>query len=237
MRLKAIIEGDDTKAGRIFDLIIQFMIVVSIITFSIETLPGLSSDTIGLLSTIETVIVSIFTFEYIARVYVANRKRDYLFSFYGMVDLIAIAPFYLSIGLDLRSLRILRMLRLFRLFKLVRYNSAMRRLGRAFSIAKEEVVLFGVVTIMLLYLSAVGIYYFENEAQPEQFKSIFHSFWWAVATLTTIGYGDVYPVTIGGRVFTFLILMIGLGIVAVPAGLLASALSKARQEEQQENVQ
>ncbi|MDP1558211.1 MAG: ion transporter [Nitrosomonas sp.] len=235
MCLKTIIEGNDTAAGRGFDLAIQLLIVISIITFSIETLPNLSSETIGLLSNIETVIVSIFTLEYLARVYVADRKRDYVFSFYGIVDLIAIVPFYLSVGLDLRSLRILRMLRLFRLFKLVRYNTAMRRLSRAFYIAKEEVVLFGVVTIMLLYLSAVGIYYFENEAQPEQFKSIFHSFWWAVATLTTVGYGDVYPITVGGRIFTFLMLMIGLGIVAVPAGLLASALSKARSEEQDED--
>jgi len=235
MSLKTIIEGNDTMAGRGFDLIIQLLIVISIITFSIETLPNLSSNTIKLLSIIETVIVSIFTLEYVVRVYVADRKRDYVFSFYGIVDLIAIVPFYLSIGLDLRSLRILRMLRLFRLFKLVRYNIAMRRLGMAFYIAKEEFVLFGVITVMLLYLSAVGIYYFENEAQPEQFKSIFHSFWWAVATLTTVGYGDVYPITLGGRIFTFLILMIGLGIVAIPAGLLASALSTARSEEQEEN--
>lgn len=133
--------------------------------------------------------------------------------------------------MDLRSLRILRMLRLFRLLKLARYNSAMQRFSNAFFIAKEELVLFGVVTVMLLYLSAVGIYYFENEAQPEQFKSIFHSFWWAIATLTTVGYGDVFPVTVGGRIFTFFILMIGLGIVAVPAGLLASALTKVRKED------
>ncbi|HET91216.1 MAG TPA: ion transporter [Chloroflexi bacterium] len=235
MNLKTIIEGNDTTAGRVFDLVIQFLIVVSVIAFSIETLPNLSDGTIQLLSLTETVVVSIFTLEYVLRIYVADRKRDYILSFFGIVDLIAIAPFYLSLGIDLRSLRILRMLRLFRLFKLVRYNSAMRRFSRAFYIAKEEIVIFGVVTIMLLYLSAVGIYYFENEAQPEQFKSIFHSFWWAVATLTTVGYGDVYPVTIGGRVFTFLILMVGLGIVAVPAGLLASALSKARSEERKEN--
>ena len=83
---------------------------------------------------------------------------------------------------------------------------------------------------MLLYLSSVGIYYFESDAQPEQFKSVFHSLWWSVATLTTVGYGDVYPVTVGGKVFTFFVLMIGLGIVAVPAGLVASALAKAREE-------
>jgi voltage-gated potassium channel len=84
---------------------------------------------------------------------------------------------------------------------------------------------------MLLYFSAVGIYYFENDAQPEKFASVFHSLWWSVATLTTVGYGDIYPVTVGGKVFTFLVLLIGLGIVSVPAGLVASALSKARQLE------
>jgi voltage-gated potassium channel len=87
------------------------------------------------------------------------------------------------------------------------------------------------VTIVLLYFAAVGIYYFENPAQPDAFVSVFHSLWWAVATLTTVGYGDVYPVTTGGRIFTFFILLIGLGIVSVPAGLVASALSKAREEE------
>ena len=79
----------------------------------------------------------------------------------------------------------------------------------------------------------MGIYYFENGAQPDVFKSVFHSLWWAVATLTTVGYGDIYPITAGGKVFTFFVLMIGLGIVAVPAGLVASALSKARMEEEQ----
>jgi len=177
--------------------------------------------------------VVLFTLEYLIRIYVADSKTGYILSFYGLVDLVAIVPFYISSGIDLRSLRIFRMLRLFRLMKLFRYSKAIRRFSRAFSIAKEEIVLFGVVTIMLLYLSAVGIYYFENEAQPEAFKSIFHSLWWAVATLTTVGYGDIYPITIGGRIFTFFILMIGLGIVAVPAGLLASALSKARMEDQE----
>ncbi|MDR4500702.1 MAG: ion transporter [Nitrospirales bacterium] len=234
MRLKDIIERDDTTAGRVFDLLVQFLIVVSIVTFSIETLPNLGKNTRELLSALETLIVAIFTAEYFLRIYVADKKRDYILSCYGIVDFIAIIPFYLSLGTDLRSVRILRMLRLFRVFKLGRYNAAMQRFYKAFLMAKEEMLLFGVVTLMLLYLAAIGIYYFENEAQPEKFNSIFHSIWWAVATLTTVGYGDIYPITAGGRTFTFIILMIGLGIVAIPAGLLASALSKVRTDDYEE---
>ena len=83
----------------------------------------------------------------------------------------------------------------------------------------------------MIFITSAGIYYFENEAQPETFKSIFHSAWWAIVTLTSVGYGDVYPITVGGRIFTFFVLMIGLGIVTVPAGLIATALSKAREIE------
>ena len=181
----------------------------------------------------EVIIVILFTGEYFLRLYVVERKASYVLSFYGIIDLMAIVPFYIASGVDLRSLRIFRMLRLFRLLKLFRYSKAMRRFSRAFVMAKEEIVLFGVITAMLLYVSAVGIYYFENQAQPEAFTSIFHSLWWAVATLTTVGHGDVYPITVGGKVFTFVILMIGLGIVAVPAGVLASALSKTRMDSQE----
>ena len=140
-------------------------------------------------------------------------------------------PFYIASGLDLRAVRVFRLLRLFRILKLLRYSQAINRFHRAFIIAKEELILFTLVSLILLYLSAVGIYFFENAAQPEQFKSVFHSLWWAVATLTTVGYGDIFPITAGGRIFTFFVLMIGLGIVAVPAGLVASALSQARREE------
>lgn len=107
----------------------------------------------------------------------------------------------------------------------------MQRYHRAFMIAREELVLFGFTAMIMFYLASVGIYYFEHQAQPETFASVFHSFWWAVATLTTVGYGDIYPITVGGKIFTFVVLMIGLGFVAVPTGLFASALSKAREEQ------
>ena len=235
MDLKATVERNDTVPGRTFDLVMQSLILISIITFTIETLPDLEADTRKFLHATEVVIVILFTIEYLLRLYVADRKLDYVLSFYGVIDLLAILPFYLASGIDLRSLRVFRMFRLFRLLKLLRFGRAMRRFARAFIIAKEEIILFSVVTVMLLYLSAVGIYYFEHIAQPEAFKSVIHSLWWAVTTLTTVGYGDVYPITAGGKIFTFIVLMIGLGIVAIPAGLLASALSKVRMEESEES--
>ena len=198
MDIKSIVEKNDTLVGRIFDLSLQSLILISIVTFSIETLPNLKQSTLELLHITEVIIVSIFTLEYLLRLYVADKKLSYIFSFYGLIDLIAIIPFYISAGIDLRSLRIFRLFRLAQSFKLIRYSKAMRRFSQAFMMAKEEFIIFGILTIMLLYLSAVGIYYFEHTAQPEAFKSIFHSLWWGVTTLTTVGYGDVYPVTLGG---------------------------------------
>jgi voltage-gated potassium channel len=230
--LKQVIEESDTPLGRGFDLFIQSLIILSLIAFSIETLPNLSDSVQYWLRGFEILSVLIFSAEYIVRVYVATPRSRYVFSFFGIVDLAAVLPFYIGTGVDLRSIRSFRLLRLFRIFKLVRYSAAVRRFHVALTIAKEEIVLFLGATLILLYLAAVGIYYFESDAQPEQFGSVFHSLWWAVATLTTVGYGDAYPITVGGRVFTFVILLIGLGVISVPAGLVASALAKARQLEE-----
>ncbi len=232
--LRSIVNENDTKWGRVFELFIQFLIVVSLVTFSIETLPDLSGSAQMWLRYIEIVTVIFFTLEYLLRLFLAEKKPKFVFSFFGIIDLLAILPFYittffLSGSLDLRSVRAFRMLRLFRAFKIIRYSKAISRFHHALLIAREEIILFLIVTIMLIYFSAVGIYYFEHDVQPEKFKSVFHSLWWSVSTLTTVGYGDIYPVTIGGKIFTFGILLIGLGIISVPAGLVSSALSKARE--------
>jgi len=234
MTLKQIIENDDTKTGRYFDASIQFLVVFSIIMFCLDTLPNLSPEVKQWFWVIEVVTVLIFTVEYFLRVFVADNKLKYIFSFFGIIDLLAILPFYLSTGIDLRAIRVFRLFRLLRILKLLRFNAAVDRISRAFSIAKEELILFAMATGMMLFISAVGIYYFENGAQPETFASVFHAMWWSVTTLTTVGYGDMFPITLGGRIFSFLVLMIGLGIVAVPAGLMASALSKARLEQDNE---
>jgi len=214
-----------------WDYLIQVLIVLSLISFAFETITGLSEETYRALRYFEVITVIFFTIEYLTRLLLSRPKRGYAFSFFGIIDLVAILPFYLSTGVDLRSVRAFRLLRLFRLLKLARYSAAMQRYHRAFMIAREELFLFGTTALILLYLSSVGIYYFENQAQPETFSSVFHSMWWAIATLTTVGYGDIYPITVGGKIFTFFVVVIGLGVVAVPSGLMASALSKAREDE------
>ena len=213
-----------TRYGKIFDLAIQLLIILSLITFSIETLPNLDNSLIQVLNQFELVCVIIFSVEYILRLFLTP-KFKYIFSFFGIIDLLAILPFYIASGIDLRSVRVLRLLRLFRVFKLFQYNNAMDRITSAFIKIKSELVIFLVATFFLVYLASVGIYYFENAEQPEQFKSVFHSLWWAITTLTTGGYGDVYPITAGGKIFTTFIVFIGLGLVAVPTGLLATAFS------------
>ncbi|MFT6926148.1 MAG: voltage-gated potassium channel [Psychromonas sp.] len=229
--LRKIVDSTDHFFGKVFTFTVQSLIVISLITFSIDTLPDLSLEIKKILNIIEVVTVGIFTLEYVLRFIISERKLKFIFSFYGLVDLLAILPFYIASGFDLRAIRIFRLLRLVRILKLFKYNQAINRFHRALVIAKEELILFGFVAVIMLYLSAVGIYYCENAAQPEQFKSVFHSLWWSVTTLTTVGYGDMYPITAGGKLFTFFILTIGLGIVAIPTGLVASALSKARESE------
>ncbi|MGF1778775.1 ion transporter [Vibrio nomapromontoriensis] len=227
--LKDIVETRNTKIGQLFDLLIQLLICVSITSFSLETLPSLSNESRNTLHYVEIICISIFTVEYLVRFWVADARWKFVRSFSGIVDVLAILPFYLSLGVDLRSIRIFRLFRLVRVLKLAKYSDALNRFHVAFKLAKEELTLFFSLTLALIYLASAGIYFFESKAQPEAFSSIFDSLWWAVITLTTVGYGDVYPITVGGRIFTFAILMVGLGVVSIPAGIIASALNKARQ--------
>jgi len=222
--LHKIVIENDSKRGRWFDIFIQILIILSLISFSFETLPNLDSKYQKILFNFEFFSVIVFSIEYILRVFLTKPTWKYLFSFFGVIDFLAVLPFYLSTGIDLRSIRIFRLFRLFRIFKLFKYNTALDRINNAFSEIKNELIIFIIATIFLLYLSAIGIYYFENPIQPEQFKSIFHSMWWAVGAI--FGYGDLLPITLGGKIFSTVIVFIGIGLVAIPTGLLASAFSK-----------
>ena len=233
--LRSFIDNEVSLSGRIFDLAIQAFILLSLIAFSVETLPTLSPQIHRILHYIYIVTIIIFTIEYILRILAAESKWSFILSFYGIVDILSILPFYLSglfVVIDTRFIRVLRLLRMFHALKMFRYNEALRRFYRALIDIKEELVLFFFIAMFLMYFSAIGIYYFESNLQPQAFGSVFHSLWWAVATLTTVGYGDIYPMTTGGKVFTFVVLMVGLGIVAVPSGLIAASLSKVYLKEE-----
>jgi len=233
-KLRAVIEDTSTVKGKIFDYFIQALILLSLLAFTIETFPDNSKVTIELLNTFEFLCVIIFSIEYLLRVIVSKKPLKYIFSFYGVIDFLAIFPFYLKSIYDLRALRAFRIFRIFRALKLIRYNRALNRFNIASKIVKEELILFLILTSIFVFIASAGIYFFENEAQPENFSSVFHSGWWAIVTLTTVGYGDVYPITVGGKIFTTFIVLIGVGIVTIPAGLVASALSKAREIEAKE---
>ncbi|MEO1618953.1 MAG: ion transporter [Planctomycetota bacterium] len=236
-RIHELFNDTTTPVGRALAWSIQTLIVVSILTYSLETLPDLTPRQRFSLELIEKITVVIFTIEYLIRIWATPNRIRYATSFYGLIDLAAILPFWLATGFDFRYARILRLLRLFRILKLTRYTLALRRFERAMRSARDEIIVYLCLTSMLIFLAAAGIYHFENEAQPEVFSSIFAALWWSLATLTTVGYGDAFPVTTGGKCFTALMLLVGLGVVAVPTGLVASALSEAREMAAEEKRQ
>ena len=223
--LHKIIIENNSKRGRYFDLFIECLIILSVIAFSIETLPNLNKSHYLLLENFEIFVLLVFSIEYILRVILTKPSWKYIFSFHGIIDLLAILPFYLM-TFNSSVIRIFKLLRIFKLFK---YNTALDRINSAFSQVKHELFIFIVATILLLYISAIGIYHFENAAQPEIFKSVFHSFWWAIGAL--FGYGEMFPITVGGKIFSAIIVFIGIAMISIPTGLLASAFSKTIKKE------
>ena len=217
----------ETKFADKFEKFIQLLILVSIVNFSVQTLPNLSVRLIKILNIVELFSVLIFSLEYLLRLFTSPKPFKFFFSFFGLIDLIAILPFYVSLGMDLKSLRAVRLFRLLRLLKFLRYHDTLSNLKQSLDDVKRELFLFSFATVLLIYFSSVGIYFFENESQPDAFSSIFAAMWWSVATLTTVGYGDIYPITAGGKIFSTFIVFIGLGLVAIPTGIVASSLTKA----------
>lgn len=215
---------------RKFDLLMVAMVIISVVLMILETMPELASLQRTFLG-LEIAFVVIFVVEYVIRVIVSRPRRAYIFSFYGIVDLLAILPvLLLPAASGVRVVRLLRVFRLMRLFKLSRYTGAIRLFQVALSDIKEELVLFLVFTVMVVLALAFGIYHFENPVQPEYFRSVPASLWWAIVSLTSVGYGDAFPITTGGKIFTSFMLLVGMGVVSVPSALLAAALSKASQE-------
>lgn len=232
------LNGRHAGLGHYIELFLSGVIIYSTIEMGLVTLPDLPLWMREFFLASDIVIIAIFTLEYVLRLLTAPNKAAYAFGFYGIVDILSIAPFYLALiflgfGFDLRALRALRLLRLARLFKLTRYTTAIDRMAAAWRAVKQEIIAFSITAVIVLYVCALVIYQCEHDAQPKAFASVFDAMWWAAVTLTTVGYGDIYPITPLGRLFTVFILFVALGIIAVPTGLVASAMMAIRNTEHQ----
>ncbi|MCB9727141.1 MAG: ion transporter [Deltaproteobacteria bacterium] len=232
-----LLEGSPTRRdARAVQAAIQLLIVLNVAAVVVETLPWVGGPFGASLAAFEAASVAVFLTEYLLRLWSCVEARAlqhpvtarlrWALTPMALVDLLAIAPALMPWSrLDLRTLRAVRLLRVFRLLKLGRYSRAVRALGRAFASKREELVVVGFGVVILMILASSLLYYAEHEAQPEAFSSIPASAWWAVATLTTVGYGDMYPVTALGKLAAAFAAILGVGLVALPAGILASAFS------------
>lgn len=203
------------------------IILLSALAIAIETIPELPELIRTWLFRFEILVLVVFTAEYLLRLTCSKRPLKYAFSFWGIVDLLTVLPAIALLTPQWQVVRTFRLLRLVRLVKLFRGYHAMERLVFALREVRGELVIFGIIAAMMLYVASVGIYIFEHDAQPDVFTSIPESIWWAVASFTTVGYGDMVPITTGGRIFTTIVLFIGLGVIAVPSAIITAALLEA----------
>jgi len=222
-----ILDGYHPRVGNRVALALSGLIILSAIAIAVETVPGLPEPLHSGLWTFELILLGVFTLEYLLRLACSPRPLKYAVSFWGLVDLMTILPAIALLTPQWQVVRAFRLIRLVRLLKLFRTSRALTRLVYAFHEVKGELMIFGVTTGLMLYVASVGIYIFEHDAQPEAFSSIPMSLWWAVASFTTVGYGDLVPITAGGRIFTTFVLFLGLGIIAVPSAIVTTALLDA----------
>lgn len=238
--------SDGDIISRVFDFFIIFLIIVNVIMVIAETfaLPGFISNAMYY---IELISVIIFTLEYIARVWTADclygnispwkSRLKYMFSFMALIDLLAILPFYIPflIPIDLRVLRTLRVIRLLRLFKVNRYTTALSTIGNVFKKKATQLLSSMLIVFLLMIIASVLMYNVENAAQPDQFSNAFSALWWAIATLTTVGYGDIYPVTVAGKILSSVIAVLGIGLVAVPTGIISAGFMECIDDEEEKD--
>jgi voltage-gated potassium channel len=210
--------------------IYQFVVVILVIINSITLIAQVDYGDIDYLNCINTLFSVIFSIEYIVRLVNSEKKLSFVFKFYNLVDFIAIfVPIILAcVGVNSHELIVLRLLRVFKIFQ---NTSIMDRLIRVFKKIYLELLVSYCLIFVILIISCVMMFYAEHEAQPEVFSTISNTLWWGVTTLTTVGYGDMYPVTLLGRIIATMLSMLGIGVFAIPSGLIgASFIDEMRQE-------
>ncbi|MFO7754715.1 MAG: ion transporter [Bacteroidales bacterium] len=226
-KLYEIIFESDTKAGKTFDVLLITAIILSIITVVLDSVPGTSAATNNIFLIIEWVFTILFTLEYILRIMITGKPFRYIFSFYGLVDLLAILPTYLGLiitgGSSLLVIRAIRLLRIFRVFKLSRYTHAGRIISRSLRASKAKIGVFLVAVFTIILIIGTLMYLIEG---PENgYSSIPRGVYWTIVTITTVGYGDIAPVTAIGQFIASLTMLTGYAIIAVPTGIVSAELS------------
>lgn len=229
-KLHEIIFESNTLQGRVFDLVLIFAIMASVLIVMLESVASLDRHYAKLFDTLEWIFTILFTIEYFLRIISLKKPRYYIFSFYGIIDLLSVLPTYLSllfIGTHaLIVFRIMRLLRIFRVLKLVRFLSEANKLFSALKSSMPKIIVFlvGVVCINLI----VGTIMYIIEGGENGFDSIPRSIYWAIVTMTTVGYGDIAPTTVLGQTVASFVMILGYGIIAVPTGIVTSEIHNAK---------
>ncbi|MBR4677745.1 MAG: ion transporter [Bacteroidales bacterium] len=244
-------ENDEhNRLSKFFNYFLMALIILSVGEMALETDDGIFLPYRNYFRIFDFFTVMVFSTEYIIRIMTAHlipenkgktrwqAVKTYIFSFAGLVDLLSILPFYLDFtNLDLRVLRMLRLLRFFRVFKITRYNDSMKLVADVIRDKRSEIgVIMGLIFIIMIIASFI-MFYAEHDTQPKAFPNVLGCFWWAIVTMTTIGYGDVFPVTYMGKIVGSTMALLGIGLVAMPTGIISAGFLEKINERQEKEKQ
>jgi voltage-gated potassium channel len=239
-KLHEILYEADTPLGKIFNMLLFIVIIASIVFVMLESVKSIDEKYHNFLNISEWVITILFTIEYIGRIIAVKNPRKYIFSFFGIIDLLSTIPKYLSFlftgGQSLVALRALRLLRIFRILKLARYIGESTNLTRALKLSRTKIIIF-MIFVFILCIILGTIMYLVESGQGSGFTSIPRSVYWAIVTLTTVGYGDIAPLTPLGQLIASFIMLMGYAIIAVPTGIVTAEMTKFKKHKVQTNTQ
>ena len=239
-RLHEVIYEADTPAGKWFDFILFIVILASIVLVMIESVKELDQKYHTFLNISEWVITILFSLEYIARIVTVKKPIKYITSFYGIIDLLSTIPKYLSLIFvgthSLVALRALRLLRVFRILKLARYIGASTNLIRALKVSRAKIMVFLSFVLILCIILGTLMYLVESD-ESSGFTSIPRGVYWAIVTLTTVGYGDIAPATPLGQLIASAVMLLGYAIIAIPTGIVSAEMTKSNKRDVQTNTQ
>ena len=232
-KVHEVIYEADTPAGKLFDVILLLVILLSILLVMLESIESIGTKYAYILDVAEWVITILFSIEYLARIISVEKPKTYVFSFYGIIDLLSTIPKYISLFVlgthSLVALRALRLLRVFRILKLTRFIGESANFGKALKRSRAKIAVFISFVIVLCIILGTVMYLVESN-EGSGFTSIPRSVYWAIVTLTTVGYGDIAPITALGQFIASLIMILGYGIIAIPTGIVTSEMSKSEKE-------